>query len=69
MAPSRHKMAILTWLVVYPMVTLLLAVLEPVAGGLAMPLRALLLTAIMVPATVYLAVPVAARIFVKWLHA
>ena len=58
--PSRHKMALVTWLVVYPMLTVLLAVLEPVLSDVAMPLRTLVLSVIMVPAMVYGAMPFAA---------
>lgn len=64
---KRHKMALLTWAVVYPMITLLLAALGPLIGDVAMPLRTLLLTAIMVPAMVYLAMPFATARLKNWL--
>ena len=67
MRPNRHKLALLTWGVVYPMITGLLLVLEPLVGGLAMPLRTLVLTAIMVPAMVYLAMPFATTRLDTWL--
>ncbi|MEM8700941.1 MAG: hypothetical protein AAGF82_03880 [Pseudomonadota bacterium] len=65
--PSRHKMALVTWLVVYPMITVLLAVLEPVLSDVAMPLRTLVLSVIMVPAMVYGAMPFAAARLSGWL--
>ncbi|WP_306144703.1 hypothetical protein [Roseibium sp. MMSF_3412] len=65
--PNRHKMALLTWLVVYPMITVLLAVLEPVLSNAAMPLRTLVLSLIMVPALVYGAMPFATARLKDWL--
>ncbi|WP_422037301.1 hypothetical protein [Roseibium sp.] len=66
--PNRHKMALLTWLVVYPMITVLLAVLEPVLSNAAMPLRTLILSLIMVPAMVYGAMPFATTRLSRWLN-
>ena len=65
--PNRHKMALLTWSIVYPMITLLLASLDPLLHDLAMPLRTFVLTAIMVPLMVYLALPFATRRLGAWL--
>ncbi|WP_420334376.1 hypothetical protein [Roseibium sp.] len=67
--PNRHKMALLTWLVVYPMITVLLAVLEPVLSNVAMPLRTLVLSLVMVPALVYGAMPFATARLQAWLTA
>ena len=66
---GRHKRALLTWLVVYPLITGLLALLEPLLDGLALPLRTLLLSALMVPVMVYLALPFATARFSRWLAA
>lgn len=65
--PSKHKMALITWLVVYPMITVLLAALEPVLSDVAMPLRTLVLSLIMVPAMVYGAMPFATARLRWWL--
>jgi len=67
MTPNRHKLALLTWVVVYPMITLLLAVLDPLLRDLAMPLRTLVLTGVMVPGLVYLIMPVATARLKPWL--
>ena len=69
MTPNRHKLALLTWVVVFPMITGLLAVLEPLVGSLPIALRALVLTAIMVPAMVYVAMPFATARLRNWLMA
>lgn len=66
-APSRHKMALLTWALVYPMITALLAVLEPLLSDVALPLRSLILTLIMVPTLVYTAMPFATSRLAGWL--
>lgn len=39
MPTNRHRMVLVTWLVVYPMITGLLVLLEPLLDNLAMPLR------------------------------
>lgn len=65
----KARMAILTWAVVYPLITGLLAVLDPVLTGLPMPLRTLVLSAIMVPIMVYLAMPAATSRLSNWLNA
>jgi len=67
MTTRKHKTAILTWAVVYPLITTLLAVLEPLLGSLPMPLRTLILTVIMVPVMVYLAMPLASRLAGRWM--
>ena len=65
--PSRHKTVLLTWLIVYPMITLLLAALDPALGHLALPLKTLIVTLIMVPAMVYFAMPFATSHLKRWL--
>ncbi|MEO1249247.1 MAG: hypothetical protein AAFW76_05345 [Pseudomonadota bacterium] len=67
MTPRKDRMAILTWAVVYPLITLLLLILEPLLTGLPMPLRTLALSAIMVPIMVYLAMPAVTSKFSRWL--
>ena len=69
MTPNRHKLALLTWAVVYPMIAVLLAVLEPLVGSLPIALRVLVLTAITVPAMVYVAMPFATARLRNWLMA
>jgi antibiotic biosynthesis monooxygenase (ABM) superfamily enzyme len=55
--PSVHRRAVTTWLGVYPLITLVLWVLGPHMVGWPLAVRTLLLTAIAVPAAVYLVVP------------
>ena len=63
----QHKMAILTWIVVYPLITGLLALLNPILGEVPMPIQTLLLTGIMVPTMIYLIMPFATAKLHKWL--
>ncbi len=60
---SRNQIALVTWAVAYPLITSLLLVLDPLVGNLVLPLRTLLLTALMVPIMVYWAVPAAIRLW------
>ncbi|MDJ0710693.1 MAG: hypothetical protein QNJ14_09895 [Woeseiaceae bacterium] len=64
---KRAKTAVVTWLVAYPIITFLLVTLEPVFVGWPMPLRALLLSAIMVPVMVFWALPAATALFKEFL--
>ena len=57
MRRRQHKMAALSWVAVYPLITLLMAGLEPLLSGLFLPLRTLIMSAIMVPVMVYIAIP------------
>lgn len=68
-APRKARMAIVTWIVVYPLITGLLLVLDPLLAGLPMPLRTLVLTAIMVPVMVFIAMPFATTRLHRWLTA
>ena len=44
--PPRYKLALVTWIGVYPIITGLLAVLGPATATWPLPLRTLLLTAV-----------------------
>ncbi len=55
---DRQKAVILNWLAAYPVITILLAVLDPILPDMPLPLRTLLVTVIMVPAMVYLVMPI-----------
>lgn len=67
MAANRHRLALLTWAVAYPLITGLLVALEPLLSGWVLPLKTLVLTAIMVPVMVYCAMPFATARLAGWL--
>ncbi|MVU82134.1 hypothetical protein GPX89_33460 [Nocardia sp. ET3-3] len=55
--PSVHRRALITWLAVYPTITLALALLGPEMASLPVYVRTLILTFIVVPVTAYLLIP------------
>ncbi|WP_159708132.1 hypothetical protein [Arthrobacter sp. 18067] len=55
--PSVHTRALITWLAIFPLVSLGMLLLGPVMEPWHPVLRALLLTALVVPAAVYVVVP------------
>lgn len=66
-APPRWKLAILTWIVVYPTITLILALLGPVINTLPLLVQTLVLTLLLVPAMTFVLVPLASRALRPWL--
>lgn len=56
-APSVHVRAIVTWVAIFPLVAIGMTVMGPFTLEWHPVLRALLLTAIVVPLAVYLVVP------------
>lgn len=56
-APSVHRRALITWLAVYPAITITLGLLGSVTAELPLAVRTLILTAIVVPVVVYALVP------------
>ncbi len=67
--PPRYKIAVLTWIALYPTITFfswLLTLLRPFDPPL--PLRTLVLTALLVPAMVFVLMPALTRLLEPWLH-
>lgn len=62
-APPRYKMVAVTWLAVYPLITLILVLFGPLLGVLPMLLRTLVLTAVMVTLMTYVIMPRMTRLF------
>ncbi|MDT0460791.1 hypothetical protein RM550_34585 [Streptomyces sp. DSM 41527] len=56
-APSVHRRALITWLAVYPTITVALGLLGPATAHLPLLLRTLILTAIVVPTAAYAFIP------------
>jgi antibiotic biosynthesis monooxygenase (ABM) superfamily enzyme len=55
--PTVHRRALITWLAIYPTITLVLGMLGPVTADLPLPLRTLILTVIVVPVGAYVLIP------------
>ncbi|GIG21703.1 hypothetical protein Cch01nite_24270 [Cellulomonas chitinilytica] len=60
--PSVHRRALLTWVAVYPTITVALLLLRPLIHGLPVVLQTLVLTAVVVPPVVYVVIPALARL-------
>ncbi len=67
--PSRHRTVLLTWLGIWPIITLVLWLLLPLLlPRLPLPLITLLVTAIVVPVMGYCVMPFLHRHFDGWLR-
>ena len=62
-APSVHTRALITWLAIFPLVSIGMLALGPLMEGWNPVLRAFILTLLVVPAAVYVVVP---RLFVVY---
>ncbi len=67
--PPRPKMAIVTWLALFPLITLLSYGLAVVAGDLPIVVLALVTTLLAVPLMTYVVMPRMTRLFERWLYA
>jgi uncharacterized protein len=65
--PPRHKLALVTWLGAYGVITGLLALLGPVMSSWPLPLRTLLLSVLMVVALTWVVLPTLNKAFRGWL--
>lgn len=63
--PSIHARAVITWLAIFPLVTLGLFAIAPFATDWNPVLRAFVLSVVVVPVAVYLVVPQLMRIYGK----
>lgn len=63
--PTRWKMTFVIWIMVYPMITGLGLVLNPILKDRPLAVKNLILTAIFVPVMVYGVVPVARKTVIK----
>jgi hypothetical protein len=67
-APPRYKMAVVTWLAVFPLITAIFVVFRPVLSQLPFLLRTLVLTLVMVTLMTYVVMPRMTRLFSFWLY-
>lgn len=66
--PPKYKMATLTWIAIYPLITVILYVFGPELQAFPIFIRTLILTVVLVPLMVWVAVPFLQKIFSKWLR-
>jgi antibiotic biosynthesis monooxygenase (ABM) superfamily enzyme len=67
MKHEKHKRALLIWLAIYPLITILFYLLGDFIQDLPIPAKTLILTLIAVPLVVYLILPFYMKIFRRWL--
>ncbi len=65
---SKHKQAFVIWLAIYPLITLLYALLANYLTELATALKTLILTLIAVPIMFYGMVPLLNKLLFNWLN-
>jgi antibiotic biosynthesis monooxygenase (ABM) superfamily enzyme len=66
--PPRYKLALLTWVGAYTVITLLLALVGPTMASWPLVLRTLLLSVVMVVALTWIVMPRLTRLFGGWLR-
>lgn len=66
--PPRYKMAIVTWIAVFPLATVVFMLLDPLLGGSPVILRTLIFTLAMVSLMTYVVMPRMTRLFSFWLY-
>ena len=66
--PSRHRMAFLTWIGIWPLVSLALFVLAPLLLGYPFLVRTAVTSAVLVLAMTYVVMPLLARTASRWLY-
>lgn len=65
---QKLRQTLVTWAVVYPLITGLILLLDPVVSSWALPLRTLFLSSIMVPLMVFWAMPLGTGLFHRFLE-
>ena len=67
-APPRYKMAVVTWLAVFPLITAIFILFRPLLSQLPFVLRTMVLTITMVTLMTYVVMPRMTRLFSFWLY-
>ena len=65
--PSRHKLFLLTWLAIYPLITIVLYYFGKPLRLLPLPIRTLILTGVLVYLMNYWVMPMLMKLFRNWL--
>lgn len=66
--PPPYKMALLTWITIFPLITLVVVILGPPLGGLPLVPRLAITTAVTVPIMTWLVMPRVTRLLHGWLY-
>lgn len=68
MPPPRHRFAIVNWIAVYPLITVVLWLLGPTLSKLPLPAETFVISAVLVSLMNFLVMPLMTRAFHIWLH-
>lgn len=66
--PPRYKMALITWLAIYPIISIINILFAPILNPLPLLLRTFLLTVVLVSLMTYVVMPQMTKLFTKWLY-
>jgi uncharacterized protein len=66
--PPRHKMALLTWITIFPLITAIVAITGPLLEELPLVLRLAITTALAVPLMTWVVMPRVTRLLRGWLY-
>jgi antibiotic biosynthesis monooxygenase (ABM) superfamily enzyme len=66
-APPRHRLALLTWVGAYPVITMILALLGPTMATWPLALKTLVVSLVMVATLTWLVMPGLTRALRGWL--
>jgi uncharacterized protein len=66
--PPRYKMAVLTWLTIFPVITVLAVALGPLLDGLSLVPRLAITTLVAVPLMTWVVMPRVTRLMRAWLY-
>lgn len=69
MKPKKWKMALLVWMAIYPTITVIFILFGNYFAQITpLPLRTLVITAIVVPLMVFSVIPLLQRLLTNWLE-
>jgi uncharacterized protein len=66
--PPPHKMALVTWITIFPLITLIVALTGPLLDGLPVAVTLGITTAIAVPVMTWVLMPRVTRLLRRWLY-
>jgi antibiotic biosynthesis monooxygenase (ABM) superfamily enzyme len=66
--PPPYKMALLTWITIFPLITAIVAITGPLLGDLPLAVRLGITTALTVPPMTWVVMPRVTRLLHRWLY-
>ena len=68
MLTPRHKMAIINWIAIYPLITVILWVSRPIMQELPLYVSTLIISLVLTTAMNFLVMPLMVRLFANWIR-